>query len=270
MEHDLNSLAFPNLTERLRDLHARMVDVAPDIDRVACALYDASEDMLKTFINSTRDGVALRAHEYRLSDSQSLSHLARTNELRLLENIQDKLAPTTKHSAYVLKEGYQSSLTIPLTNAGEFLGFIFFDSRRNGTFTPPVVRELLLHASVVAMAIAQEVLAVRSIVGTVLFARDLTKLRDMGVWVVGLDMGGSTELFDLAVADQPVCLVMGAEGKGLSRLVRERCDAIASIPLLGELASLNVSAAGVLACYEVTRRRLAGRVTVEFDSDGFE
>ena len=98
----------------------------------------------------------------------------------------------------------------------------------------------------------------------------LTKLRDMGVWVVGLDMGGSTELFDLAVAEQPVCLVMGAEGKGLSRLVRERCDAIASIPLLGELASLNVSAAGVLACYEVTRQRLAGRVTVEFDSEGFD
>ena len=56
-----------------------------------------------------------------------------------------------------------------------------------------------------------------------------------------------------------VCLVMGAEGKGLSRLVRERCDAVASIPLMGDLASLNVSAAGALACYEVTRRRLAAK-----------
>ncbi len=85
----------------------------------------------------------------------------------------------------------------------------------------------------------------------------ISELRAAGVWVIGLDMGGDTALFDLAVADQPVCLVMGAEGKGLSRLVRERCDAIASIPLLGELASLNVAAAGALACYEVTRRRLA-------------
>lgn len=87
----------------------------------------------------------------------------------------------------------------------------------------------------------------------------ISELRAAGVWVIGLDMGGDTDLFDLAVADQPVCLVMGAEGKGLSRLVRERCDAVAGIPLLGELASLNVSAAGALACYEVTRRRLAAK-----------
>ncbi len=85
----------------------------------------------------------------------------------------------------------------------------------------------------------------------------ISELQAAGVWVVGLDMGGDTDLFNLTVADEPVCLVMGAEGKGLSRLVRERCDAVAGIPLLGEVASLNVSAAGALACYEVTRRRLA-------------
>jgi len=87
----------------------------------------------------------------------------------------------------------------------------------------------------------------------------LRQLREMGVWSIGLDAGGDTDLFDLEVADQAVCLVLGAEGKGLSRLVRERCDAVAGIPLLGQLSSLNVSAAGALACYEVTRRRLAAR-----------
>lgn len=85
----------------------------------------------------------------------------------------------------------------------------------------------------------------------------INDLRAEGVWVIGLDMGGDMSLFELQVADQPVCLVVGAEGKGLSRLVRQRCDAVAGIPLLGELASLNVSAAGALACYEVARRRLA-------------
>jgi 23S rRNA (guanosine2251-2'-O)-methyltransferase len=86
----------------------------------------------------------------------------------------------------------------------------------------------------------------------------LRQLRDGGVWTIGLDAGGDTDLFDLTVADAPVCLVLGAEGKGLSRLVRERCDAVAGIPLLGHLDSLNVSAAGALACYEITRRRLVG------------
>lgn len=72
--------------------------------------------------------------------------------------------------------------------------------------------------------------------------------------MIGLDMGGDQMLYDLDLGDEPVA-VMGAEGKGLSRLVRQRRDAIASIPLLGRLASLNVAAAGALACFEVARRR---------------
>jgi 23S rRNA (guanosine2251-2'-O)-methyltransferase len=88
----------------------------------------------------------------------------------------------------------------------------------------------------------------------------LGRLRELGVWVVGLDAGGDRELFDLPLdPDQPVVLVLGAEGSGLSRLVRQRCDVVASIPLLGHLASLNVSVAGALACYEVTRRRRVPR-----------
>jgi 23S rRNA (guanosine2251-2'-O)-methyltransferase len=85
----------------------------------------------------------------------------------------------------------------------------------------------------------------------------ISKLRDAGVWVIGLDEGGSETLFDLALADEPVALVLGAEGKGLSRLVRQRCDVVASIPLGGRLSSLNVAAAGALACFEVARRRHA-------------
>jgi 23S rRNA (guanosine2251-2'-O)-methyltransferase len=83
----------------------------------------------------------------------------------------------------------------------------------------------------------------------------LARLREAGVWVLGLDSGGTTSLWDLPAADGPVALVLGAEGQGLSRLVRQRCDEVVSIPLRGRLASLNVAAAGALACYEVARRR---------------
>ena len=83
----------------------------------------------------------------------------------------------------------------------------------------------------------------------------VTQLREAGVWVVGLDADGETPIHELTVADAPVCLVLGAEGAGLSRLVRQRCDVVASIPLHGQLASLNVASAGAIACYEVARRR---------------
>jgi 23S rRNA (guanosine2251-2'-O)-methyltransferase len=85
----------------------------------------------------------------------------------------------------------------------------------------------------------------------------LQQLSKRGVWIVGLDGGGSTGLWDLPAADGPIALVLGAEGSGLSRLVRQRCDAVASIPLHGALASLNVAAAAALACFEVARARAA-------------
>lgn len=87
----------------------------------------------------------------------------------------------------------------------------------------------------------------------------LTRLTKLGVWTVGLDAAADTSLFDLNLASEPVALVLGAEGAGLSHLVRQRCDTVVSIPLRGRLNSLNVSVAGALACYEVTRRRELAR-----------
>jgi 23S rRNA (guanosine2251-2'-O)-methyltransferase len=83
----------------------------------------------------------------------------------------------------------------------------------------------------------------------------IAQARDAGVWVIGLDAAGPETIYDIALADEPVMLVLGAEGQGLSRLVRQRCDTVASLPLGGRLASLNVSVAGALGCFEVVRRR---------------
>ncbi len=81
-------------------------------------------------------------------------------------------------------------------------------------------------------------------------------LQKHDVWVIGLDEGGTRSIYDLDLADQPLCLVLGAEGPGLSRLTRERCDELVSIPMQGAVASLNVSAAATVAMFDVSRRRL--------------
>lgn len=84
----------------------------------------------------------------------------------------------------------------------------------------------------------------------------LEQLRQHGIWIVGLDDGADRELFDLGdLAVEPICVVLGAEGAGLSRLVRQRCDAIVSIPMAGGVSSLNVSAAAAISLYEVSRSR---------------
>ena len=85
--------------------------------------------------------------------------------------------------------------------------------------------------------------------------RALEELRRDGCFVVGLDAGGTTSVADLHVATDPVVLVVGSEGKGLGRLVRETCDVIASIPIRGAVESLNAGVAAGISLYEVDRLR---------------
>ncbi|MGQ9367788.1 23S rRNA (guanosine(2251)-2'-O)-methyltransferase RlmB [Azospirillum sp. ST 5-10] len=85
-------------------------------------------------------------------------------------------------------------------------------------------------------------------------ARALGELRDAGFWCVGLDESGARTLAELDLGGR-TAVVLGAEGAGLRRLTRERCDAIARLPTGGPVGSLNVSNAAAVALYEVARRR---------------
>ena len=87
----------------------------------------------------------------------------------------------------------------------------------------------------------------------------LKEMKKQGVFVVGLDGGGDVELPGLELADRPLVLVIGSEGKGLSRLVTEHCDAIVSIPISSATESLNAGIAASVALYEVSKLRAEGR-----------
>jgi 23S rRNA (guanosine2251-2'-O)-methyltransferase len=84
--------------------------------------------------------------------------------------------------------------------------------------------------------------------------RALDQLSDAGIWLVGLDMQGDTP-YTKADLTRPTALVIGSEGEGLSRLTREKCEVLVSIPLRGKLASLNASAAAAIALFEAVRQR---------------
>ena len=83
----------------------------------------------------------------------------------------------------------------------------------------------------------------------------LVALKQRGVFVLGLDGGGSVSLPGLALAKQPIVLVVGSEGKGLSRLVTEKCDAVVSIPITATTESLNAGIAVSVALYEISKLR---------------
>ncbi|MFT4470343.1 23S rRNA (guanosine(2251)-2'-O)-methyltransferase RlmB [Arthrobacter sulfonylureivorans] len=83
----------------------------------------------------------------------------------------------------------------------------------------------------------------------------LKAFQQLGIFVLGLDGEGDVSLPDLSLATEPVCLVVGSEGKGLSRLVRENCDQIVSIPIDSAMESLNASMAVGISLYEISRQR---------------
>ena len=84
--------------------------------------------------------------------------------------------------------------------------------------------------------------------------RTIESLKEIGVSVIGLDANGDVE-YTQADFTGPVLIVVGSEGKGMSRLVRENCDQIASIPMAGKLSSLNASVSAGIVLYEAFRQR---------------
>jgi len=84
-------------------------------------------------------------------------------------------------------------------------------------------------------------------------ARALDALKDARLWVVGADPAATTVHYEARLLP-PIALVLGGEGRGLSRLVRERCDVLVRLPMHGRLGSLNVSVAGGILLYEVVRQ----------------
>jgi 23S rRNA (guanosine2251-2'-O)-methyltransferase len=85
--------------------------------------------------------------------------------------------------------------------------------------------------------------------------RALKDCRDAGLFILGLDADGSTSLDDLELATEPVVVVVGSEGRGLSRLVGETCDVTVSIPMAAAAESLNASVAAAVTLAEIARRR---------------
>jgi len=84
--------------------------------------------------------------------------------------------------------------------------------------------------------------------------RTIDELKNQSVWIYACDMG-DTLLYDQDMTG-PCAIVIGSEGFGISRLVREKCDFVISIPMKGEVNSLNASNAAAIAMYEVVKQRL--------------
>ncbi|MDD0815006.1 HD domain-containing protein [Curvibacter sp. HBC28] len=167
-----------SLSERLRQMHERLLPTMPSLDRIACALHDARDDCLKTFIHSTRHGAPLQGYEWPLADSQSLLKLAQTGDFRVLDELSCLQQSEHPHSRWLLEQGYQSSFTVPMYGPQGLIGFLFFDSTEAAAFDVRVQRDLVMFCSQVAMLISNEMAMVQAMLASTQVARDFANLRD--------------------------------------------------------------------------------------------
>jgi 23S rRNA (guanosine2251-2'-O)-methyltransferase len=120
---------------------------------------------------------------------------------------------------------------------------VILPARRSVGITPAVVK---------ASAGASEHLCIVIVSNLV---QTLNSLKKAGVWVIGIEKAVSAQPYHQVDLNMPLTLVVGSEGKGLTRLVSETCDLLLEIPMQGHIASLNVSVAGALVMYEAWRAR---------------
>ena len=120
---------------------------------------------------------------------------------------------------------------------------VIFPDRRSAAVTPAVVN---------ASSGAVEHLLIAQVTNLV---QTIEQIKTRGVWIVGLEDDPRAQEFDRADLAMAVGLVVGAEGPGLARLVRERCDLLIKLPMAGHIASLNAATAGSIALYHIWRRR---------------
>lgn len=167
-----------SLGNRMRLMHEQLLDLMPCVDRIACVLYDKRDAVLRTFVNSTRHGEAIKGYEFPLQESASLSAVAATGHNRVIDEIADVVQPTSRHSEWLLRQGYRSSLTVPLYDRGEFIGFLFYNSVQPRAFSEAVQRKLALFSSLVNMMISSEINIAQSITTSAQVAREFANLRD--------------------------------------------------------------------------------------------
>jgi len=163
-----------------------------------------------------------------------------------IEDVLSSLEASNEQPLLLLLDGLQDPQNLgTLLRAAEAIGVhgVIIPRRRSAQITPAVSK---------ASSGAVEHLMIAGVSNLNQAIRDL---KESGVWVVGLEKVPEAQHYRDADLDRSLALVVGSEGKGLSRLVRERCDFLIKLPMSGRVASLNAAVAGSIALYEVWEQR---------------
>ena len=188
------------LGSRLEALRSEVRAVVPVVDRVAVALYDAQSGSIKTFLSSPAAESPLAHYRIPLANARWLDEVRRSAQPRVINSFRAALLGDARHSREIAAAGFRSSYTVPVFGDAGFLGFVFFNSRRENVFAEAITRQLDLFARIICLALESAQRSVAILTGGLAVLRQVTRFRDDETGEHLARMSYYSELIALAVA----------------------------------------------------------------------
>jgi HD-GYP domain-containing protein (c-di-GMP phosphodiesterase class II) len=188
------------LGSRLEALRSEVRACVAAVDRVAIALYDAGSGTIKTFLSSPPGESPLAHYRIPLASATWLDEVRRSARPRVINSFRAAALGEQRHSRDIAAAGFKSSYTVPVFGDAGFLGFVFFNSRREQVFSEAVTRQLDLYARIICLALESAQRSVAILTGGLAVLRQVSRFRDDETGEHLARMSYYSELIALAVA----------------------------------------------------------------------
>ena len=168
-----------SIGRKIVSLHNDLMDMWPDLIRMAIAIYDQDSDELNTFVYSDRGSLTLSTYSARLADVPSLKILSDTRQQRVVDDLTSFAGSDSLHSQWLIKAGFKSSFTVPLYTRDNLLGFLFFDSDKLSYFIGQRLQSFKVYSELLEAILQNELSSIHTLRGAINTTHFLTHQRDV-------------------------------------------------------------------------------------------
>ncbi|MCB9871612.1 MAG: HD domain-containing protein [Ectothiorhodospiraceae bacterium] len=169
---------FVSLSRRIFKLHGELRGFCSELGRIAIALYDERDDLLRTFIESSDGGPLFSHYEVHLAEVPSLRAVAVSDRPRVIEDLQAIPETGTMHDRLIREAGFRSSMTLPLRSRRRLIGFVFFDAAVAGYFDPGTAARVMVYARLINALLVAELAPIHTLRGAVNTAIAFSRFKD--------------------------------------------------------------------------------------------
>jgi HD-GYP domain-containing protein (c-di-GMP phosphodiesterase class II) len=166
------------LNHRLGKVHEQLREHFPFIARISVALYDPKTDDIKTFLYSPSEDSPLKHYSTKLSSAGWLDELRRSRRSRVIDELAPSVLGDQPHSLRISAAAYKASYTVPIFDAENFLGFVFFNADQSHAFTEGAARQLDLFVKIISLMIENALRSVTVLAGSLQLLREISRFRD--------------------------------------------------------------------------------------------